>query len=186
MTAPEPSPACASSRLALVAAAFPPLYGVPTRRVGKAGAFSCFGNSAYSIRGQARTQARRLETTHDSRTTRLDSRPLSNRQIPELETLLTRRKQTPIPLRNRQDLGKSAIQLRSPSTASQGVSPADLDAHFYSTVMLSRKRRNPMKTKDRCTLYSTVNRGGSEAIFSRPAASFRIISGFLSPKEPRV
>ena len=50
-------------------------------------------------------------------------------------------------------------------------------ARFYSTVMLSRNRRNSMKTNDGCTVYSTVNRGGAEREFSRnsPLTTYVVI-----------
>ena len=38
--------------------------------------------------------------------------------------------------------------------------------HFYSTMPPSRNRRNPHKTNNRCTLYSTINRGGPEHEFA--------------------
>jgi hypothetical protein len=37
--------------------------------------------------------------------------------------------------------------------------------HFYSTMPPSRNRRNPRKTNNRCTLYSTINRGGPQQEF---------------------
>src|SRR6202034_159098 len=37
---------------------------------------------------------------------------------------------------------------------------------FYSTMPPSRNRRNPHKTNNRCTVYSTMKRGGSRGRFS--------------------
>jgi hypothetical protein len=47
---------------------------------------------------------------------------------------------------------------------------------FYSTMKPSRNRRNSLKTNNRCTLYSTINRGGAAAHFpaQNPASSLSL------------
>ncbi len=48
------------------------------------------------------------------------------------------------------------------------------EGRFYSTTTLNRNVRNTLKTNDRCTFYSTINRGVSElksAVFQPPASS---------------
>ena len=44
--------------------------------------------------------------------------------------------------------------------------PRPLSAGFYSTMKPSRNRRNPLKTKNRCTVYSTMKSGGYRGRFS--------------------